>query len=1028
MSFPNTPIPAWFTFARWHDSTSKRNGIHYVGDTVSITLNASGATAYSVRDYYGNVAASGSMSGTTLDLGSDWTPGWYRVYFTGPNSSAEYGNSYAITNFVVLRDDPHFLPNPTPGDLHLPPEWGGGGSDFGGDFYGTGAEMVTRAVLGLQMGRIEAGTNFTEPDFSGNNPSSPSTSSWLFKLGKAAEYCRDYWTESDYNDTARPRSMWAAFTQLMCDRLYVPASVSGWYLRVVLADQSINGANVFFRAEPGSSSGTKVTVRFPDSTTIVETYDNLASPNAASAAINSGSSYIRAWAEGGTGTGAISPTAIGNTVSTNAGICVQYMYARGCTNFEIPYNEPGLNHETAHYMKLITDVIHGAEPNAIAMGPSAVTITDIADWTVLFDEFEAIGYTPDAISIHDYSTMTNGNLGLGRYKLQRYQRKLAEYGFGGVYYQTEANNTMCSVYGVYHPRRARFNMFHTLLWEQFGLPRERNGIWYDTQHGFWSYPTWLIMTDGSLNPMGPLLRVLAEETWGQVHSETLSFGQVGDDIFLGSVYRAVDGTGTIVLMSCCTIEGAELEVAIGGTSETSFTVVDAFGNESSATLVDGAITLAPQEIPTYVRLPAGASAHIRSWCGWDDAVSLPPSITSKASAFLVGGTRAPQIADDTLQTDYGGSKGIFESSGSLPEDIVISWPENVDVDRLIVFCGQTISLRSTLIDFDVDTSTDGGSNWTTRTTVTKATPSSFLAGSSDQNAGCQRETYWDEQWVFPIDLEASYNCNALRLHVRATSYGGEPDADAVAVGGSGNGVQRIVIQDVVVPSLSLPDTLGVIPNLADFETGTSEATISTGDDGSTTAFDAVQGNPKYDSAVFANGEMAMRTQTNGDYVEWNLDNLTHHFGRLSFRCGPITGFPRIARWYDGTTLVLNLVVGQQASINGNLFITDAADTSVGSLKNLEPGIWYRIEYEVVHSPTTGQVKVKVYEHANNDLRETIITPATLNTGTKATKVRFGSLASDVTYWFDDLGAASDAFLGPGSSSTSEMVLVGAVPI
>jgi hypothetical protein len=52
--------------------------------------------------------------------------------------------------------------------------------------------------------------------------------------------------------------------------------------------------------------------------------------------------------------------------------------------------------------------------------------------------------------------------------------------------------------------------------------------------------------------------------------------------------------------------------------------------------------------------------------------------------------------------------------------------------------------------------------------VTRATPDSFIHGSVD--AGTQRETYWDEQWIEDVKLDAPITCKGVRVYVRGATY------------------------------------------------------------------------------------------------------------------------------------------------------------------------------------------------------------------------------------------------------------------
>ena len=92
-------------------TTPQRNNVFYVGQPVVFSLQGSGAVAYEVRDYYGNVVDQGAV-GSPLTINVS-TPGWYKVYLFGSTSMPQWGNAVGSTTFAIFRNDPHF-PQPPP--------------------------------------------------------------------------------------------------------------------------------------------------------------------------------------------------------------------------------------------------------------------------------------------------------------------------------------------------------------------------------------------------------------------------------------------------------------------------------------------------------------------------------------------------------------------------------------------------------------------------------------------------------------------------------------------------------------------------------------------------------------------------------------------------------------------------------------------------------------------------------------------------------------------------------------------------
>lgn len=769
VAFPLSPAPSWYTQC----SFPTRNGIFYsdgTGGAPRVTLSKSGATAYSVRDYTGAVVSSGSVSGTALTPtapSGGWPCGWYRLYLTGPSTDALFGSSYGATNFVVIPNDSRFPANPAVATA-------GAGS------HGEAPDYVTKGVLGIGTSRITVDNAAAPTSGSSDNIAESVTSAGLSTT---------YWVNQA--DGARPRRLWCNLPNGGFDRLILADTGGGTYLNVYCKDETVDGATVFVQASAGTNSGTKIRVFHPDSATLAETYDNLASSAAAATAVNGSSALVRSFAGGQVQQASASgPTAIGSAYSLGVKQVVTALYPT-VKCFEGPVNEPGeRGAELALMMRLFAAAVHAGNPSAKAIGPSCVNLEP--DY---WDSFLAAGGGSycDEFAFHDYSGILGGNLPLGRSVIAAWLNVIAKYGQQGkVRWQTEAGQAFKSVYGVHHPRRAVWKLLQVLLWEQYGVPAERNTPWYDMSHGFWSFPAWLINSDTSLNAEAPMLRTLTAETYGKTFSSALSFGTWGDAIVVGNLYAGADGTSTVAVCAATQMPSQSVTLTITGATAP-LTAVDAWGNVSTVAIGGGRVTVPVGAQPTYLRLPAGATAAAYSVGDW-------PAIGVRgqgfSTAYLAAATGGRQdILDSAWMTSYGTDQGTYSGPTPLPDTFTLSWPRPVRLDRVLIWNAMSWQGGASLLDFDVQTSTDG-SAWTTRQTVTKTT-SSFKHGTDFSGVGCQYETYWDEQWIFDVKLPTPVTAQYLRLNVRAASYGGEPDANALAAGGQG-GPPRIVLQEIAV--------------------------------------------------------------------------------------------------------------------------------------------------------------------------------------------------------------------------------------
>ncbi len=77
-----------------------------------------------------------------------------------------------------------------------------------------------------------------------------------------------------------------------------------------------------------------------------------------------------------------------------------------------------------------------------------------------------------------------------------------------------------------------------------------------------------------------MYRTLAEETFGQTHSQVMDFGQLGNNMFFGSIYTASGGGSTAVMTAMSYMPISTVTLAVTG-SVANLTVIDAFGNSST---------------------------------------------------------------------------------------------------------------------------------------------------------------------------------------------------------------------------------------------------------------------------------------------------------------------------------------------------------------------------------------------------------------------------------------------------------------
>lgn len=797
MSWIGPDEPIWYRNAAWDTEGNNRNGVFYVGDEIEIPLKknanyhpqAGSMLSYEVRNYYGEIVSTGSFpeeDTSFLPVSSErggWKPGWYRVYISGTNNY-DYNNNYdwahGTTNFCIVRDDAHFPAMPS--------------ATATSGYNSESPDYPTKGVMGLGTSRLIV-----------SNVRSLSSGDSLDNALLDAELATTWW--SDHVDPNRPRPIFCLFNNDMVDRLWIAGASANWWARVYAKEDTLNGDNLYITTSSGTNANTdKVRVYYPNSTTLVETWDNLSSASNAQTTINASSNYIRLYAAGENRCAYAGPTAIGTDYRDGYVYAVSQLYDAGVTHFEGPVNEPGMfmapwiGEEYVQCEKLYAAYVHAGNANAKAIGPCDVSImpTDNS-WITYFNAGGGQYY--DEISFHAYNYASGSNLPHGRLSMETFTDELASHGLGSKpLWQTESSGSMDFPYGVYHPRRARKGLMDWLLMEQYGVDREKNNWWYDREHGFWDVPVWFENSDRSLEPAAVLGRVLAEETWGKAYDHALDFGFYGDAIFLGSVYSSTAGN-TVVLMATSFMDNASVVLEVSG-STADVTVVDGFGNEKTVPLAEGRVLVPLTDVPSYVRLAASASAtvyKVNDWSPLGIGTSISPGATTKQAIA----TTYSEIADDGWTIVYGSAEGSAPKNPpkgyvSPGEYVTLIWTNPTLIERVIIWCGPSWQPSGTLIDFDVETY--DGATWTTAKTITKPSPPWFKWGSKITK--CWYETYWDEQWVFDVELDSAISCRGVRINTREASYGGEPLPDNSTPPGNfigqGMGVQGWRIQEISV--------------------------------------------------------------------------------------------------------------------------------------------------------------------------------------------------------------------------------------
>lgn len=317
-------------------------------------------------------------------------------------------------------------------------------------------------------------------------------------------------------------------------------------------------------------------------------------------------------------------------------------------------------------------------------------------------------------------------------------------------------------------------MLEMHLGEQYGIPKERAGAFYDLSHGFWDYPSfWLMQQSGDVVnplPLVPVVRVWSEELAGKAFAERLDFGSE-DDHWIGSRFDALDGSAVVAVQGA----GREGTVRFEVTGAAVVTVVSPFGVEQSVPVTGGVLDVQVESLPTYLRLPAGVNA-VPAEIDYGREVARGQWATATASHTPAQAWRVTNGHLDNWYFPQNASENAYGSGEVAAGEawVRVDLPRPTRVDTVEVVCTPPWQQYGALLDFDVQVMQDGG--WVTVGTHTEPTPVSFPWSSYKNSGACFAESYWSRNRIWVTRLDAPVTTTAVRVLARDFSHGGAPQA------------------------------------------------------------------------------------------------------------------------------------------------------------------------------------------------------------------------------------------------------------
>lgn len=467
-----------------------------------------------------------------------------------------------------------------------------------------------------------------------------------------------------------------------------------------------------------------------------------------------------------------------------------------------PFNEPNFSFWGTAWVpeqETFYNAVKAADPTALVLGPNVVSYNNASyglPWHEAF--FDAGGAEfLDGLSVHGYNC-TNGDIAMSRRLLTAFKALADEHDL--PLWQTE-QSFQNQLGGLYDPVHAlRWTAVQLMVQECYGLPIERNVLWYDREHGFSGYTTyWSDKTSSYAVPV--LVRTMVAEIGDRTFDSEYDLGD-WLDLYVCAKWTGTDGSSTVGVLAR---SKGMTPVRFYLNGATTATAVDAFGNDYTLTRdSDNIITVPTSDLPTWVRVPVGITLTLVA-TDWDTGTNLATTATVTAPSGTTYNKQA--FVTQQLENQYEYSSGsTSETSGYIFQVVGASYPANATFPQTItatLAAAQTVG-RLTLVaspiwqagfstptDFNIDISPDG-STWTTVHTETPDTAKTSAYVSDLLSSKTTIDTWFNPQTVWDVTFDPQ-TVIAARIVIRAISWGAhETEAASTAVWGSG--VQWISLQ------------------------------------------------------------------------------------------------------------------------------------------------------------------------------------------------------------------------------------------
>ncbi len=467
-----------------------------------------------------------------------------------------------------------------------------------------------------------------------------------------------------------------------------------------------------------------------------------------------------------------------------------------------PRNEPNGGSTGANFvvneMKPFYETVKSVDPKLKVLGPGTVSIGPFGSGLNWIEDFLKAdgGKYIDAFSFHAYNTV-NGDLWLARKGMDSLKALLAKYGLEKIEkWQTE-QGFFAAMYGSYQPgHQARWTTLEMMVYEQYGIPKEHNHLWYDRSHGFWEFPTWWENEDGSLNPAAPLMRVWSEELYGTRFAHSYDLGANGNTLYLGSIFTG-PGKRVAAFQSAGSTDG-HIEIKVSSGSK--LHIVSAFGVESDLPVRAGKVDLPVPQLPVYVE-PTKDQQITPIPIDFGPNLALQAGVTASASG--TGQHPLDKRIDNNIKKIINGvyenwywnqqrdTQPWMDDTKGFPAWVEIDLPSPQKVSRVLVFSGNPWQWMASLLDYELQVDQSG--KWVTVDRVSEPARTIKVYTSVTRTTV---DSFATDRWIFQHSFKPVVT-SKIRLLVHDTTWGGGATQDVVMAGGQ-TGAHQIMLREVEI--------------------------------------------------------------------------------------------------------------------------------------------------------------------------------------------------------------------------------------